>query len=136
MTATTIPDHQEQIREIQSLAGFSFTVEISHFSVIGCWGVGIFHSGWKVFYTETLDVKATLKAFIAGYKIFYTSPNMGLLCPTCRAPEQHPRHKGKVLIRAYKVEDRSQCLVCAGYYDREYNETPSNYDQGKGWFAS
>lgn len=61
-------------------------------------------------------------------------------CPTCGANEMHPDNT-RLLIRAHKVmlSDgmwRSQCLVCAGYYDKDLNETPQNYAQEKGWFKS
>lgn len=56
-----------------------------------------------------------------------------LTCPKCGAHEMHP-DGGKLLIRAYKVDNYSQCLVCAGYYDKDLNETPDNFDRTKGWF--
>lgn len=61
-------------------------------------------------------------------------------CPTCGASETNPLNPGTILIRGYKVGDDngvwwSQCLVCAGYYDKDLNETPRKYAQDKGWFA-
>lgn len=59
-------------------------------------------------------------------------------CPTCGSGEQHPSRDDANLIRAFKVHDGrrwwSQCLVCAGYYDKDLKETPDNYDRNSGWF--
>ncbi len=74
-------------------------------------------------------------------------------CPTCRSPEEHPtltcgsptgRQFPVLLIRSFKVCDEagywwSQCLVCAGYYDRLLKVVPkdgrlTNEMRGKGWF--
>lgn len=55
-------------------------------------------------------------------------------CPHCHAPEMHP-DGDKVLVRAFKVDDWSQCLVCSGHYDADWNRTPENHDPEKGWFA-
>ena len=65
-----------------------------------------------------------------------------LICPTCGAPEVNPNkdrgENGYILIRGYKVHDgvkwRSQCLVCSGCYDKDWNLTPENHDPKKGWF--
>ena len=61
-----------------------------------------------------------------------------LRCPKCGNPEIHPA-MNKLLIRANKVHDSagwwSECLVCAGYYDKDLNETPENYKPNdKHWF--
>ena len=66
-------------------------------------------------------------------------------CPRCGAGEMHPADIGKplseqrLLIRGFKVSDAkghwwSQCLVCAGYYDKALNETPKNFTRHQGWF--
>jgi len=57
-----------------------------------------------------------------------------LRCPKCHAPEVNPA-TNMLFIRAYKVDNWSQCLVCAGYYDPEtleYNE--ANGNPKAGWF--
>jgi len=60
-------------------------------------------------------------------------------CPTCGANEMHPTEQ-KLLIRGFKVCDEkgrwwSQCLVCAGYYDKAtLLETPDKFDRNAGWF--
>jgi hypothetical protein len=59
-------------------------------------------------------------------------------CTKCGAEEMHPDGE-HVLIRGFKVCDEggywwSQCLVCAGAYDKDYNHTPKNFDRTKGWF--
>jgi hypothetical protein len=59
--------------------------------------------------------------------------NEELKCPTCGNGEMHP-DGDKLLIRGFKVDNWSQCLVCAGYYDKDLNETPENFDKSKGWF--
>lgn len=59
-----------------------------------------------------------------------------LICPMCGAQEMHP-DGDKLLIRAYKVDNYSQCLACSGYYlmiDGEYLETPNLHNPKKGWF--
>jgi hypothetical protein len=60
-----------------------------------------------------------------------------LTCPKCGAPESNPVDNGAtILIRGYKVDDWSQCLVCAGYYNpadlSDYDDTRG--DGKKGWF--
>jgi len=60
--------------------------------------------------------------------------NLEPWCPTCGASENHPYRTDRVLIRGFKVDDWSQCLVCSGYYDSDLNETPENHDPDKGWF--
>lgn len=68
-----------------------------------------------------------------------------LTCPTCGCGETHPHdahieksYERRLTIRAFKVETDghwwSQCLVCSGYYDKDLNETPDNWDRNKGWF--
>jgi len=59
-------------------------------------------------------------------------------CPMCGAEEIHPNGK-HVLIRAFKVEDKghwySECLVCAGFYDKNLNPRKGGRDPTKnGWF--
>ena len=59
-------------------------------------------------------------------------------CPHCGAGEMHPNGE-TLLVRAFKVQTESgywwsQCLVCAGYYDKDLNETRENFDPSKGWF--
>ena len=56
-----------------------------------------------------------------------------LQCPKCGALEMHP-DGDKVLIRGYKVDNWSQCLVCSGYYDADLNVTAANHQPEKGWF--
>ena len=46
-----------------------------------------------------------------------------LRCPTCGAGEMHPNGEW-LLIRGYKVDNWSQCLVCAGYYERNDPKDP------------
>jgi hypothetical protein len=57
-------------------------------------------------------------------------------CPTCGAEEMHPDGK-HVLIRGFKVETNghwwSQCLVCAGFYDKNLVPVATG-DKQKGWF--
>jgi hypothetical protein len=66
---------------------------------------------------------------------------MQLQCPTCGNGEMHPRLP-YILIRGYKVTDAngndwSQCLVCAGHYDKQTLEiTLETFDEKKGWFCS
>jgi hypothetical protein len=59
-----------------------------------------------------------------------------LECPTCKSPEMHPNNEW-CLIRAYKVHDEgkwwSQCLVCAGYYDKNLKPIKGKKPEG-GWF--
>ena len=51
----------------------------------------------------------------------------GLQCPTCGAFECHPTME-TIQIRAYKVDNYSLCLVCAGYYDAVGGRiTPDTY---------
>jgi len=61
-----------------------------------------------------------------------------VVCPNCGAKEMHPNGK-LLLIRAFKVHMngrwQSQCLVCAGYYDKDLNPIPNAKGTG-GWFAS
>lgn len=63
----------------------------------------------------------------------------GLSCPKCGNGEMHPS-KDVLLIRGYKVFDEgswwSQCLVCAGYYDKDLNYDQTKGDSNKGWFAN
>lgn len=60
-------------------------------------------------------------------------------CPRCGNGEMHPREH-KLLIRGYKVHDSkgwcSQCLVCAGYYDKNLNYIPNpiNPPAHAGWY--
>ena len=67
-----------------------------------------------------------------------------LTCPKCKSPEMHP-DGNKLLIRGYKVMVgkvwKSQCLVCAGYYNADLTVKPvgkdginPDYDQSLGWF--
>ena len=56
-------------------------------------------------------------------------------CPKCGASEEHPEDDDKVLIRGYKVDNYSQCLVCSGYYNSEtLQPAPEKHDPNKGWF--
>ena len=60
-------------------------------------------------------------------------------CPTCGAVEQHPTRSDAIVIRGFKCCDASghwwsQCLRCAGFYDKKLNETADNFDPEKGWF--
>lgn len=57
-----------------------------------------------------------------------------LRCPACGATEMHPTREDRVLIRGYKVDNYSQCLVCAGYYDKDLNVVNEDFDRSKGWF--
>jgi len=63
-----------------------------------------------------------------------------LFCPTCNNPESHPTLPDHILIRGFKVFTsgawRSQCLVCASYYDANLKPTPENYKGWKGWFKN
>ena len=59
-------------------------------------------------------------------------------CPTCGAGEMH-EDGAKLNIRAFKVSTKehcwSQCLVCAGYYDKLNGVvTEANFNKEKGWF--
>lgn len=54
-------------------------------------------------------------------------------CPRCGAPEMHP-DGDKVLIRGYKVDHDSQCLVCSGYYDDDLNVPDLHAKTSGGWF--
>ena len=67
-----------------------------------------------------------------------------LVCPKCGSKELHP-DGDKLLIRGYKVFScgrwKSQCLVCAGYYNQDLTVKPigkngrdPDYDESKGWF--
>ncbi|KKL70834.1 hypothetical protein LCGC14_2100970 [marine sediment metagenome] len=59
-------------------------------------------------------------------------------CPTCGSPEMHP-DGDKLLIRVYKVYqdglEWSQCLVCAGYYDKDLNVIDEAARPTGGWYA-
>jgi len=62
-------------------------------------------------------------------------------CPTCSAPECHPTEPGRVLIREYKVDTSSHCLVCAsasgegGYDENLVWRGPLTLAQHReGWF--
>lgn len=61
----------------------------------------------------------------------------GLVCPECGAQEMHPNGE-VVLIRGFKVLDGghwwSQCLVCAGYYDKDLNYDNDAGNAEAGWF--
>jgi len=68
----------------------------------------------------------------------------GITCPNCGSPEMHPTLP-LLLIRVDKVHDgkawRSQCLVCADYYDDFLQPLPMSIDEqrdgpkaSKGWF--
>ena len=63
--------------------------------------------------------------------------NNSLRCPKCGSPEMHP-DGDKLLIRGYKVHDgkcwRSQCLVCAGYYDKDLKVIDQWARPEGGWF--
>lgn len=54
-------------------------------------------------------------------------------CPTCGVGPS------MVAIRGFKVFMQgkwwSQCLVCAGYYDKDFNLTPQAFEKDRGWFA-
>jgi hypothetical protein len=67
-----------------------------------------------------------------------------VLCPKCGAGELNPKTAHlppldrEVLIRAFKAQDDSghwwsQCLVCAGFFDKDGNELQGG-DKEKGWF--
>lgn len=60
-----------------------------------------------------------------------------VVCPKCGAAEMHPNGEW-CLIRSFKVHDGrrwwSQCLVCAGYYDKEL-QPAAVWDRKKGWFS-
>ncbi len=43
-----------------------------------------------------------------------------LNCPKCNSPESHPT-KDMLLVRGYKVDNWSECLVCGGWYDKDLN---------------
>jgi hypothetical protein len=55
-------------------------------------------------------------------------------CPACDAPESHP-DGDKILIRGYKVDNLSQCLVCSGYYDDDLNVIDPMARTKGGWFS-
>lgn len=63
----------------------------------------------------------------------------GFCCPRCGAKEVHP-DGDKVLIRAYKFSNAqglwSQCLVCAGGYDKNFVWHGENFNRTKGWFCT
>jgi hypothetical protein len=68
-----------------------------------------------------------------------------LTCPTCGAGElnnpEAPVKEWRWQIRPHKVSDEhgswSQCLVCAGYYDKPLGTyTHENGDPKKGWFCT
>lgn len=59
-------------------------------------------------------------------------------CPNCGANEMHPT-MNQLLIRGFKVQMDdghwwSQCLVCAGFYDKDLNYNNDAGDENKGWF--
>jgi hypothetical protein len=56
---------------------------------------------------------------ILGTQHQITNPTFidSLTCPTCGATECHPKEAAKILIRGFKIDNLSQCLVCAGYVD-------------------
>lgn len=58
-----------------------------------------------------------------------------LICPNCGAHEVRERTESgrtkTINIRAYKVANWSQCLVCAGYYDEQPRKA-GYVDDGKG----
>lgn len=60
-----------------------------------------------------------------------------LTCPKCGAKEMHP-DGDKLLIRGFKVNMgrgwESQCLVCAGYYDKDLKVIDENARLPGGWF--
>lgn len=67
-----------------------------------------------------------------------------LMCPKCGSKELHPSGD-KLLIRGFKVQVKgvwkSQCLVCAGYYNPDLTPKSAgkdginpDYNQSLGWF--
>lgn len=56
-----------------------------------------------------------------------------LKCPTCGAGEMHPDGE-HLLIRGFKVDNWSQCLVCAGYYTKDLEVIDENMRPEGGWF--
>lgn len=60
-----------------------------------------------------------------------------VVCPNCGAGEMHP-NGDMLLIRGFKVHMDghwwSQCLVCAGYYDKDLNYDAEAGRTDEGWF--
>lgn len=71
--------------------------------------------------------------FTIALKSFPQMKDKRPFCPTCGSPELHPNNQ-MVLIRAFKVDNKSQCLVCAGYYDDNLRYNQNSGTQQKGWF--
>lgn len=92
------------------------------------------------------DPKLAVKKAVGDRKRVESGMFEGLelspFCPTCGAPECHPTLDNKILIRGYKVDDASQCLVCAsaggpgGYNENLEFVCPLTDEQRKlGWFT-
>jgi hypothetical protein len=59
----------------------------------------------------------TVSVFGVVFQVTSSTFMDSLVCPTCGVSECHPFKESKICIRGYKVDNFSQCLVCAGYYD-------------------
>lgn len=83
--------------------------------------------------------KKVIYIFGKEFEITNSTWMQSLTCPLCGASECHPSEGGRVLIRGFKVDNLSQCMVCAGYYDpdtlvvRSVRERPAGWED-KGWF--
>ena len=62
----------------------------------------------------------------------------GVQCPVCLVGEQHPSQPSARLILVRVLNDSgrwfSQCLVCAGLWDRDLRLSRKTFDEKKGWF--
>jgi hypothetical protein len=62
-------------------------------------------------------------------------------CPNCGAPEcvddpGGPNHD-MLFVRGFKVDNHSQCLRCAGYYEfrgGHWRAAETGFDENGGWF--
>jgi len=96
----------------------------------------VLHAGLPRF-----DPKAAVARAVAGHTHALNGLSLTPWCPNCGAPECHPTADQRILIRGYKVDLWSHCLVCAsaagpGGYDETLTwRGPLTDAQGNvGWF--
>jgi hypothetical protein len=90
------------------------------------------------------DPKAAVTKAVAGRTHAPNGLSLTPWCPKCGAPECHPTNDGKILIRGYKVDNWSECLVCSsavatngGGYDENlvwHDPRPEGGQMDYGWF--
>jgi len=78
---------------------------------------------------KNFDPREAVRRAVEGYDKSPSGIPLTPWCPRCGAPECHPANPNAVLIRGYKVDDWSECLVCAS----AYAPNGQGYDENLAW---